>query len=67
VCSSDLDIKVITLVIIWFFYGVSIFIRPLIGWDIKNMAYLFIILFVFITMLVTLMAIFSPTFHTAAP
>ncbi|MDP8305368.1 MAG: cytochrome c biogenesis protein CcsA [Candidatus Chlorobium antarcticum] len=62
-----MDLKVITLVVIWLFYGISIFIRPLIGWDIKNMAYLFIILFVFITLLITLMAIFSPTFHTAIP
>jgi HemX protein len=59
-----LEPKLITLVIIWLLYGMSIFIKPLIGWDIKHMAYLFIFLFVFITALIVLMTFFSPTFHT---
>ncbi|TCD48595.1 cytochrome c biogenesis protein CcsA [Chlorobium sp. N1] len=59
-----LDPKLITLIAIWLIYGVSIFIRPLLGWDIKHMAYLLIFLFVFITLLITLMTVFSPTFHS---
>lgn len=55
--------KLITLVVIWLLYGASIFVKPLIGWDLKHMAYLFIFLFVFVTMLIMLMALFSPTFH----
>ncbi|NTV91709.1 MAG: cytochrome c biogenesis protein CcsA [Chlorobiaceae bacterium] len=55
--------KLITLVIIWILYGASIFVKPLIGWDLKHMAYLFIFLFVFVTLLIMLMALFSPTFH----
>lgn len=55
--------RLVSLVGIWFIYGVSIFIRPLIGWDIKHMAYLFIVLFVFITLLIVTMALVSPTFH----
>ena len=39
------------------------FYQTIIGWDIKHMAYLFIILFVFITLLIVLMTFFSPTFH----
>ncbi|NHQ61210.1 cytochrome c biogenesis protein CcsA [Chlorobium sp. BLA1] len=59
-----LEPKLITLVIIWLIYGASIFIKPIIGWDIKHMAYLFIFLFVFVTALIVLMTFFSPTFHT---
>lgn len=59
-----LDPKLATLIAIWLVYGVSIFVRPLLGWDIKHMAYLLIFLFVFITLLITLMAVFSPTFHS---
>jgi ABC-type uncharacterized transport system permease subunit len=59
-----LEPKLITLVIIWLLYGTSIFIKPLIGWDIKHMAYLFIVLFIFVTALIVLMTFFSPTFHT---
>ncbi|MCX6180056.1 MAG: cytochrome c biogenesis protein CcsA [Chlorobiales bacterium] len=55
--------KLVTLVIIWLLYGTSIFIKPIIGWDIKHMAYLFIFLFVFITLLIVLMTFLSPTFH----
>ncbi|KZK73952.1 MAG: cytochrome C biogenesis protein [Pelodictyon luteolum] len=58
------DPKLVTLGLIWLIYGTSIFIRPLLGWDIKHMAYLLIFLFVFITLLITLMAVFSPTFHS---
>ncbi|MEI6846918.1 MAG: cytochrome c biogenesis protein CcsA [Chlorobiaceae bacterium] len=61
---SLLEPKLITLIIIWLLYGTSIFIKPLIGWDIKHMAYLFILLFVFVTILIVLMTFFSPTFHT---
>lgn len=59
-----LEPKLITLVIIWLIYGTSVFIKPIIGWDIKHMAYLFIVLFVFVTALIVLMTFFSPTFHT---
>ena len=51
--------KLVTLVIIWLIYGTGIFIKPIVGWDIKHMAYLFI----FITILIVLMTFFSPTFH----
>ena len=60
---SLLEPKLFTLIVIWLLYGTSIFIKPIIGWDIKHMAYLFIILFVFITLLIVLMTFFSPTFH----
>ncbi len=60
---SLLEPKLVTLIIIWMLYGTSIFIKPIIGWDIKHMAYLFIVLFVFITLLIVLMTFFSPTFH----
>ena len=60
---SLLEPRLISLGIIWLLYGTSIFIKPLIGWDIKHMAYLFIFLFVFITLLIVLMTFFSPTFH----
>jgi HemX protein len=59
-----LEPKLITLVIIWMLYGASIFVKPIIGWDIKHMAYLFITLFLFVTALIVLMTFFSPTFHT---
>ncbi len=57
------DPKLIALVIIWMLYGASLFIRRLFGWDTIHMAYLLIVLFVFITGLIVLMSIFSPTFH----
>lgn len=60
---SLLEPRLITLIIIWLLYGTSIFIKPIIGWDIKHMAYLFIFLFVFITLLIVFMIFFSPTFH----
>ena len=55
--------RLISLVAIWLIYGASIFVRPITGWDLKHMAYLFIGLFVFITALIMLMTIFSPSFH----
>ncbi|MBF0585543.1 cytochrome c biogenesis protein CcsA [Prosthecochloris sp. N3] len=58
-----LDPKLIALVIIWLLYGASLFIKKLFGWDTKHMAYLLIGLFVFITLLILLMSLFSPTFH----
>ncbi|ANT64460.1 MULTISPECIES: cytochrome C assembly family protein [Prosthecochloris] len=58
------DPKLIGLFIIWMLYGTSIFIRKFLGWDTQHQAYLLIILFVFITLLVMLMSIYSPTFHS---
>jgi ABC-type uncharacterized transport system permease subunit len=58
-----LEPKLITLVGIWLLYGISLFIKPLFGWDTKHMAVLLIILFVFSTVLILLMSLFSPTFH----
>jgi HemX protein len=55
--------KMITLIVIWMLYGASIFVKPLIGWDLKHMAYLFIFLFLFVTVLIVFMTFFSPTFH----
>ncbi|KUL20203.1 cytochrome C assembly family protein [Chlorobium limicola] len=55
--------RLISLVAIWLIYGASIFVRPITGWDLKHMAYLFIGLFVFITALIMLMTLFSPSFH----
>lgn len=55
--------RLFSLVFIWFIYGASIFVRPITGWDLKHMAYLFIGLFVFITALILLMTFFSPSFH----
>ncbi len=58
-----LDPKLIALIVIWMLYGASLFIKKLFGWDTKHMAYLLIILFVFITSLIVMMSLFSPTFH----
>jgi ABC-type uncharacterized transport system permease subunit len=58
-----LEPRLISLIAIWVIYGASIFVRPITGWDLKHMAYLFIALFVFITVLILLMTIFSPSFH----
>ena len=58
-----LEPKLITLVAIWLLYGISLFIRPLFGWDTKHMAVLLIALFVVITLLVFLMSMVTPTFH----
>jgi len=55
--------RLISLIVIWIIYGASIFVRPITGWDLKHMAYLFIALFIFITALILLMTIFSPSFH----
>lgn len=58
-----LDPKVVTLIVIWLLYGVSLFIRPLFGWDVKHMAVLLIALFVLITLLLFAMSLLTPTFH----
>ncbi|NTW82612.1 MAG: cytochrome c biogenesis protein CcsA [Chlorobiaceae bacterium] len=60
---SFFEPRMITLTIIWLLYGASIFVKPLIGWDLKHMAYLFIFLFLFVTVLIVFMTFFSPTFH----
>ncbi|MCW8797218.1 MAG: cytochrome c biogenesis protein [Chlorobium sp.] len=57
------DSRLIALVVIWLFYGASLFIKKLFGWDTIHMAYLLIALFVLTTTLIMLMSIFSPTFH----
>ncbi len=61
-----LEPRMITLSVIWLLYGISIFVKPILGWDIKHMAYLLIILFVFVTALIVLMTFSSPTFHGIA-
>jgi ABC-type uncharacterized transport system permease subunit len=58
-----LEPKVVTLIVIWLQYGVSLFIRPLFGWDGKHMAVLLIALFVLITLLLYIMSLMTPTFH----
>ncbi len=55
--------KLVTLIIIWLLYGTGIIVKPIIGWDIKHMAYLIIFLFLFVTVLIVFMTFFSPTFH----
>ncbi|UZJ42770.1 cytochrome c biogenesis protein [Prosthecochloris sp. SCSIO W1101] len=57
------DTRLIALITIWLFYGFSLFIKKLFGWDTIHMAYLLIFLFVLTTTLILLMSIFSPTFH----
>jgi ABC-type uncharacterized transport system permease subunit len=58
-----LEPKLVTLIAIWLLYGISLFIRPLFGWDTKHMAVLLIALFVVITLLVAIMSLVTPTFH----
>jgi ABC-type uncharacterized transport system permease subunit len=58
-----LEPKLITLVVIWLLYGISLFIKPLFGWDIKHMAVLLIALFVLITALLFVMSLMTPSFH----
>ncbi|NTU57818.1 MAG: cytochrome c biogenesis protein CcsA [Chlorobiaceae bacterium] len=58
-----LEPKLITLVIIWLLYGISLLIKPLFGWDIKHMAVLLIALFVLITTLLFIMSLMTPSFH----
>jgi ABC-type uncharacterized transport system permease subunit len=58
-----LEPKLVTLVLIWLLYGISLFIKPLFGWDTKHMAVLLITLFVFTTALLFLMSLMTPTFH----
>lgn len=61
-----LDPKLVTLIVIWLLYGISLFIRPLFGWDVKHMAVLLIALFVLITLLLFLMSLITPTFHSTS-
>jgi ABC-type uncharacterized transport system permease subunit len=57
--------KLISLLAIWLLYGISLFIKPLFGWDIKHMAVLLIALFVLITALLFIMSLLvTPTFHS---
>jgi ABC-type uncharacterized transport system permease subunit len=58
-----LEPKLITLIAIWLLYGISLFIKPLFGWDTKHMAVLLIALFVLIMLLLFLMSLVTPTFH----
>jgi ABC-type uncharacterized transport system permease subunit len=58
-----LDPRLISLVIIWLLYGISLFIKPLFGWDIKHMAVLLIALFVLVTALLFVMSLITPSFH----
>lgn len=62
-----LEPKMLTLLIIWLCYGTGLLIKPIIGWDIKHMAILFISLFIFATILILFMTIVSPTFHGIRP
>ena len=58
------ETRLLALVVIWLFYGASLFIKKLFGWDTIHMAYLLIFLFVLTSTLILLMSIFSPTFHS---
>jgi ABC-type uncharacterized transport system permease subunit len=58
-----LDPRLVSIVIIWFLYGISLFIKPLFGWDIKHMAVLLIALFVLVTALLFVMSLITPSFH----
>lgn len=58
-----LEPKLVSLVIIWLIYGISLLIKPLLGWDIKHMAVLLIATFTLITILAFIMSIVSPRFH----
>ncbi|MBN1929966.1 MAG: cytochrome c biogenesis protein CcsA [Chlorobiaceae bacterium] len=58
-----LDPKLISIVVIWLLYGISLFVKPLVGWDIKHMAVLLIATFVLVTALLFIMSLFTPSFH----
>lgn len=58
-----LDARLISLFVIWLLYGISLFIKPLFGWDIKHMAVLLIALFVLVTALLFVMSLITPSFH----
>ena len=60
------ETRLIALIVIWLFYGASLFIKKLFGWDTFHMAYILIVFFVVITSLIILMSIFSPTFHSTS-
>jgi ABC-type uncharacterized transport system permease subunit len=55
--------RLISLFVIWLLYGISLFIKPLFGWDIKHMAVLLIALFVLVTALLFIMSLVTPSFH----
>lgn len=58
-----LDPRLISIGIIWLLYGVSLFIKPLFGWDIKHMAVLLIATFVIVTAFLFIMSLITPSFH----
>jgi len=58
-----LEPRLISLFVIWLLYGISLFIKPLFGWDIKHMAVLLIALFVLVTALLFIMSLVTPSFH----
>ncbi len=60
------ETRLLALIVIWLFYGASLFIKKLFGWDTIHMAYLLIFLFVLTATLIMLMSIFSPTFHSTS-
>jgi ABC-type uncharacterized transport system permease subunit len=57
------DPKLISLIVIWLIYGISLVIKPLFGWDIKHMAVLLIATFVLVTALLFVMSLVTPSFH----
>ncbi|ACF11156.1 cytochrome c assembly protein [Chlorobaculum parvum NCIB 8327] len=58
-----LDPRLISIVVIWLLYGISLFIKPLFGWDIKHMAVLLIATFVLVTAFLFIMSLITPSFH----
>ena len=58
-----LDPRLLSIGIIWLLYGVSLFIKPLFGWDIKHMAVLLIATFVIVTAFLFIMSLITPSFH----
>uniref|UniRef100_Q3AQF3 HemX protein, putative n=1 Tax=Chlorobium chlorochromatii (strain CaD3) TaxID=340177 RepID=Q3AQF3_CHLCH len=64
VAIAVMEPKFITMAVIWLIYGAGMFIKPFKGWDMKHMAYLLIFLFLFVTLLIVLMTLSSPTFHS---
>lgn len=60
-----LDPRLISIGIIWLLYGISLFMKPLLGWDIKHMAVLLIATFVLVTAFLFIMSLITPSFHGA--
>jgi len=58
-----LDPRLISVGVIWLLYGISLFIKPLLGWDIKHMAVLLIATFVLVTAFLFIMSLITPSFH----